>query len=158
MKDLEGLMRYWVWVKEWSFKVARRVSVMFHELQISYKLLSLFCWPILILGEEEWDCKVGGQYWLTSSSDWVLPDGVWMDPKPKGSGKRVRRSIWELSALGGRWLVNPWVQKVLLESQGSECPKGLKFWAELSLAQKKGLKARHFQSFVNLMYQRIVLM
>ena len=49
-----------VW--EWSFKVALHVSIMFHELQISYKLLTLFCWLILILGEEGWDWanKVGG--------------------------------------------------------------------------------------------------
>ena len=109
-----------VW--DWSFKVALHGSVMFYELQIAYKLLTLFCWLIPILGEEGWDWanKVGAmwnfagnlyfsqntievtQYWLTSSSDWVLPDCVWMDAKCAGSGKTVTRSMRELCAQGRR--------------------------------------------------------
>ena len=91
-----------VW--DWSFKIALHGSVMFYELQIAYKLLTLFCWLILILGEEGWAWanKVGAmwnfagnlyfsqntiegtQYWLTYSSDWVLPDCVWTQSAQKG--------------------------------------------------------------------------
>ena len=50
----EILVGDWSKVWDWSFKVAFHGSVMFYELQIAYKLLTLFCWLIPILGEEGW--------------------------------------------------------------------------------------------------------
>ena len=54
----------------------------------------------------------------------------------------ITRSMREVCAQGRRGLVNPWVHKVLWESEGSERPKGLHFWAELSLAWKISFKSQ----------------
>ena len=78
-----------VW--ECSFKVALHGSILFHELQISYKLLTLFCWPILILGEEEWDCKVGGLLnigWHLAVIEFCQIVCGWNEPKVHGKWQK----------------------------------------------------------------------
>ena len=78
--------------------------------------------PLFGFFKEEFSL-ISGQFFCKKSifaghyfCDWVVLDGAWVDPQPKGSGKRVsvHRFMGTLCPRGfQRWRgVHPWVQKV----------------------------------------------